>query len=230
MRALIFGNRKKDIEDLVKKSGFQLVSKSPQFVISYGGDGTLMRAEYSFPNIPKIILKDSHICKKCLPLSNEELLQKVKKGDYKIEKLLKLEAQASPAGGQAPDKTLIGMNDIVIHNKDPRHAIRYRIIIDGKNTSREIIGDGIIAATPFGSTGYYRSITDSYFEIGIGLAFNNSTEQSDHVILKESSIIKMSIIRGPALVYADNQEDFIELNDGDDIVIKKSEEYAQIVV
>ncbi|MEK9183956.1 MAG: hypothetical protein AAB890_02695, partial [Patescibacteria group bacterium] len=89
---------------------------------------------------------------------------------------------------------------------------------------------GNIAATPFGYTGYYRSITDSYFEIGIGLAFNNSTEQSDHVILKDSSIIKMSIVRGPALVYADNQEDFIELNDGDNVLVKKSEEYAQIII
>ncbi|MEK9183610.1 MAG: hypothetical protein AAB890_00865, partial [Patescibacteria group bacterium] len=141
VKVLIFGNKKESIEKLVKKSGFQVVNESPQFVISYGGDGTLMRAEHNFPNIPKIILKDSHICKKCPPLSNEEILLKVKNGDYKIEKLLKLEAQAK-------GKTLIGMNDIIVHNKDPRHAIRYRVIINDKNTNREIIGDGIIAATP----------------------------------------------------------------------------------
>ena len=204
MRVVVFGNRKRDIEGLVKKVGFELVDANPQFVISFGGDGTLMKAEYSFPDIPKIILRDSHICKKCSALSNEEILQRAKKKHYKVEKLLKLEVCAG-------DKILTGMNDIVVHNKDPRHAIRYHISINNKDTGKEIIGDGIIVATPFGSTGYYRSITDSFFEVGIGLAFNNSTEQSDHVILKEDSAIKMSIVRGPAIVYADNQEESIEL-------------------
>lgn len=222
MKVLVFGNRKKDIENLVKKTGFELVDQNPQFVISFGGDGTLMRAEHSFPDIPKIILKDSHICKKCSALSNEEILQRTKKGNYEIEKLLKLEVRAS-------GKILTGMNDIVVHNKDPRHAIRYRISVNNQDTGKEIIGDGIIVSTPFGSTGYYRSITDSFFEVGIGLAFNNSTEQSDHVILKEDSSITMNVMRGPAVVYADNQEENIELNDGDNILIKKSKDYAKIV-
>ncbi len=222
MRVVVFGNRKRDIEGLVKKVGFELVDANPQFVISFGGDGTLMKAEYSFPDIPKIILRDSHICKKCSALSNEEILQRAKKKHYKVEKLLKLEVCAG-------DKILTGMNDIVVHNKDPRHAIRYHISINNKDTGKEIIGDGIIVATPFGSTGYYRSITDSFFEVGIGLAFNNSTEQSDHVILKEDSAIKMSIVRGPAIVYADNQEESIELNDGSSVLIKKSKTYANVL-
>jgi len=95
----------------------------------------------------------------------------------------------------------------------------------------EIIGDGIVVATPsFGSTGYYKSITDSFFEVGIGLAYNNSTEQSDHVVLDENRIISIEITRGPAIIYADNQETSISLNKGDVATIKKSSQTAKIVI
>jgi len=78
---------------------------------------------------------------------------------------------------------------------------------------KEFIGDGLVVATPFGSTGYYRSITDSYFELGIGIAFNNSTEQADSLVVKEQRQIKVLITRGPALLYADNQTKIINLKE-----------------
>jgi NAD kinase len=122
------------------------------------------------------------------------------------------------------------MNDIILHNKDSRHAIRYNLKVNEKPLGKEIIGDGIIVATPYGSTAYYRSITDSYFELGIGLAFNNSTEQSDHVVLKEDSVVSVTIARGDALVYADNQQDEIDVTEGSEITIRKSKEVTHIVV
>ena len=150
------------------------------------------------------------------------MLDKIAAGEYKIEEIFKLSVKTKT-------EELIGFNDIVVHNKDPRHAIRYKISVDGRLIQHEIIGDGIVVATPFGSTGYYRSITDSFFETGIGLAFNNSTEQSDHMILSEGSKIELSVTRGPALVYADNHEKMFELEMGDSIVIEKSKEKARIV-
>ena len=87
----------------------------------------------------------------------------------------------------------------------------------------------IIVATPFGSTGYYRSITDSFFEIGIGLAFNNSTEQVDHVVLSDESEIKLKIVRGPAIVYTDNQEKTSTLAEGDEVVIRKARDEMQLI-
>jgi NAD+ kinase len=223
MNALLFGRNKSEIETLVRKTGFTLVEKNPEFVITYGGDGTLMKAEHAYPGIPKIVLRDSLICKKCSPLSNEEVLQRIVEKQYAVEELIKLEAATS-------GKTLHAMNDVVVHNKDARHAIRYALSVDNKEISGAIIGDGVVIATPFGSTAYYRSITDSFFELGIGLAFNNSTEPSDHMVLKDESIIKIKILRGPAIIYADNHEDEIPLEKGAEVIIKKSREKAMIVI
>jgi len=222
MKISICSKNNDEIELLKKDADFEIVEKNPEFVISHGGDGTLMRAEHKFPGVPKILLCDSKICKKCLPFSNEEILKRVKNGKYTIEESWKLKAEAN-------GKKVMGMNDIIVHNRDARHAIRYRLWNNDKGIGGEIIGDGVVIATPFGSTAYYRSITDSFFETGIGIAFNNSTEQSDHMVVKEDSKIKIKIIRGPALVYADNQEEFIELEKDDEVIIKKSNQVVKIV-
>lgn len=223
MKALVFGKNKTTIEPLAKEAGFEVVENNPEFVVSFGGDGTLMKAEHAWPGVPKIVLKDSLICKKCSALPNKEVLKRVRNGKYSIEELIKLEVMAD-------GKTRTALNDIIVHNKDPRHAIRYSLSVNGRTLGEAIIGDGVVIATPFGSTAYYRSITDSSFELGIGLAFNNSTEQSDHIVLKEDSEIKIKIIRGPAIVYADNQEEEITLEKDSEVTIRKSKEKAQIVV
>ncbi|OGN33119.1 MAG: hypothetical protein A3I39_02235 [Candidatus Yanofskybacteria bacterium RIFCSPLOWO2_02_FULL_47_9b] len=108
--------------------------------------------------------------------------------------------------------------------------MRYRLWTNGKQIGNIIIGDGIVVATPFGSTAYYRSITDSFFEIGIGLAFNNSIEQSDHVVLDDQAIIKLEVTRGPALVYADNQKEYLELKEGQEVTIRQSIKKARWVI
>lgn len=222
MKIAIVSKNNDEIEILKKDKDFEIVEKNPDFVISHGGDGTLMKAEHKFPGVPKILLCDSEICKKCSPYSNEEILKRIKSGKYSVEESWKLEAEAN-------GKKVMGMNDIIVHNRDARHAIRYRLWNNTREIGKEIIGDGVVIATPFGSTAYYRSITDSFFEVGIGIAFNNSTEQSDHMVIKEDGMIKIKITRGPALVYADNQEEFIELEKDDEVVIKKSNQIVKIV-
>lgn len=223
MNITVVGRNKNSIEPILQSRGFSVTEENLDFVVSFGGDGTLMKAEGFYPGIPKIILRDSLICKKCSPFSNEIILEKIKNGEYAVEEMPKLLATTG-------NHELLGINDVVVHNKDPRHALRYRISVNGKPISHEIIGDGIVVATPFGSTGYYRSITDSLFEVGFGLAFNNSIEQSDHMILDNNSIILLEVTRGPAVVYTDNNEKMVDLGAGEKIRIEKGKSVAKIVV
>jgi NAD kinase len=155
-------------------------------------------------------------------LSNDEVLKKFGAGGYRVDEIEKLEVHAK-------EKILRGINDIIVHNDNPRHAIRYHLFVNDKQMGGEIIGDGVIVATPLGSTGYYRSITGSFFELGIGVAFNNSTEQADHMVLREDAIVRVGITRGPAFVYADNQKEAIPLADGDEVTVQKSSAVARII-
>ncbi|MEX1015088.1 MAG: hypothetical protein WDZ80_08100 [Candidatus Paceibacterota bacterium] len=223
MKVLFFSKKdKKDILKLLNKK-VDVVEDNPEVVIVQGGDGTFMRSESEFPGVPKLLLKDSRICKLCSHLPNEEVIKKFLSNDYVEKEIMKIKAKVG-------NESVSGINDVIVHNKDPRHAIRYTVSVNGKRfIDEEVIGDGVVVATPLGSTGYYRSITDSFFQTGIGLAFNNSTEQSDHVVLKEDSIITIEIQRGPALVYADNNKKEIILNNGDKVSIVKSDETAKII-
>ncbi|MCL5017560.1 MAG: hypothetical protein M1155_02800 [Patescibacteria group bacterium] len=223
MKVILFGRNSKTIEPVVKSFGFKMVEKDPDLIISYGGDGTLMQSEYEYPGIPKLILKGSLICKKANPFSNEEVLAKIKKGDFSVKDFFKLEASAK-------NKKLLAMTDVVVHNDNPRHAIRYHVLVNGNEIGKDIIGDGVVIATPFGSTAYYRSITDSFFEVGIGMAFNNSTEQADHMVLKEDSEIEIKIKRGPAVAYADNQASRIDLEADDVIRISRSNKKMKLAI
>src|SRR3989338_147280 len=221
--ALVDTVKKKEGEKLLSAAGFSVVSCNPDMVVSYGGDGTIMRAEQKFPGVPILPLRASMVCKLCPDISNEEILSRVKNGKFAVSEMWKI--QASTKG-----VTLDGMNDVIVHNADPRHAIRYTIFVNNKPMGGEIIGDGMVIATPFGSTGYYRSITDSYFEVGIGVAFNNSTEQSDHIVLDENSVIGISVLRGQAIVYVDNRKETIFLGENDIVEIRKSDKIARVVV
>lgn len=219
---LLFGDGSEILREIFTKNSFSVVSDNPELVVSYGGDGTLLRAEHKYPGIPKLYIKNTRIGKLALTLSNEEILEKFFKGEFTIEENFKIEALIN-------DKKIIAANDLIIHNKDPRYAVRYHVEINKSQYIRDVIGDGVIVATPMGSKGYYRSITDSYFELGIGIAFNNSTEQADHIVLKPDVVIHIEIARGPAMCYGDNQDGEVELKEGDVVEVKRSEEVMRLV-
>lgn len=225
MKVLIVSKSQEPVKALLAAHGdfFEIVEKSPDVVMSYGGDGMLLTAEHRYPGVPKLYLKNSRVAKLAhQSKENKEIIAHVARGEYSIEEMMKLEAKAK-------GKTFIGVNDIVLHNENPRHGIRYTVAIDGVSLRHEVIGDGIVLATPLGSTAYYRSITDSSFETGIGLAFNNSTEQSDHMVLAEDRLVRIEITRGPAICYADNQEESVRLLEGDSVEIKKSAQVARMI-
>jgi NAD+ kinase len=220
-----------DYEDLAKKffakykKEIEIVKKGGDFVASFGGDGTFFKSEFLFPSVPKIYLKYSRIGKLAHNKSNDEIISHILKNNFIIEEKTKLEISYK-------NKKKLAMVDILIHNKNPHTAIRMKVSIDNTLIDQnEIIGDGILLSTQLGSTGYYKSITRSYFENdeNIGLAFNNSIDQINHIVLKKEREIKVEITRGIAEVFADNQKESWKLDKGEILNIKASKEKLRVV-
>lgn len=222
MNLLIYGNKTEEITKLAKRAGLKVVDKNPDVIATYGGDGTFIEAENKFPGIPKFALKNSKICKLCQNIPVEDVFTKIINKEYIVRDEIKIEVIFK-------NKKVIGLNEIIVHNVDPRKAVRYHIFVNGKRIGNEIIGDGVVISTPHGSTGYYRSITHSFFDVGLGVAFNNSIEQSDHMVIKEDSEIIVQITRGKATVYADNSNEEIILDDGDEIIVRKHINNGKII-
>ena len=109
---------KKDLSD------FEYDDASPDFVVCHGGDGTFLYAEQKYPGIPKLHIRDSEICAKCIEGKAYELISKILRKEFVIEKNMKLESNIN-------DKTWLATNNFAIRNSIPINAIRFflRIMI-----------------------------------------------------------------------------------------------------
>lgn len=235
MSVLLTGRNSKDIESLIKSLGFEIVTSKPDVVISYGGDGTLLSSERLYPGIPKLPIRDSLVCKKCPNHDEKFLLQNLLQGKLSLKEYKKIETGIFY-------RTFTALNDFVIRNAEPMHAIRFQVTpstpsrrMAGSINNELVIGDGIVLSTPFGSTGYFKSITGEDFEKslpagrqGWGLAFNNTTEKIPPLFLKDEDIVIFKLIRGSATLSFDNNPDIFKVDEGSELQFKLSDETTKI--
>lgn len=196
-----------------KSFGLKLSSK-PNFVIAIGGHGTFYYAEKKFPGIPKLIIRNENID------DLENAILKISKGRYIIEDMTKLEVSVK-------GKKLQAINDIVIRNKKIYHAIRFDLF--AKKKYKNIISDGVIVATPYGSSGYFYSASGKKFKNGIGLVINNPTSPMKPILLGKKSKIEIKVNREAGEVTADSIKKVISVKAGDKITVKVSKKVAKMV-
>ncbi|MEM3941663.1 MAG: NAD(+)/NADH kinase, partial [Candidatus Bathyarchaeia archaeon] len=121
------------------------------FIITTGGDGTILRTCIAIPkpDIP-ILAINMGVRGFLTEISPEEAFKAVDrclKGDFKIERCKKLAVSADKL--EAPD----ALNEVLIAVDEPVKILYARIYKD----EREVLtsqADGIILATQTGSTGY----------------------------------------------------------------------------
>ena len=211
----------------LKLLGHNVVDTNPEIVISYGGDGSFLFSEKKYPGVPKLITRDESICEKCVEGDHMFLLDKIMAGKYSIKKYPKLETTIIRNGKRTVLKSL-AINDVVIRNLEQFHAIRFDLFIGPKKIGKEYVGDGIVVATSFGSTGYYYAITKTSFNSGIGLALNNTmTKKNNHRL--SSDKIKFVLNRNLAGLSVDNESKVLIIKPGDVIEIKKSKKVFRII-
>jgi len=227
MKVAVIGLVRKLIENKLSEYGLKSDKKDPDVVISIGGDGTALYAERIYPGIPRVFIRHSKICEKCEMGEHDfsKVLNALKEKKYKVIEKIKVEGIVN----NDPKKKLIGLNEVGIHHKIQTKTVRLRVKVNDKVVVDEMIGDGIVVATPYGSTGYFHSITRKEFSKGLGLAFNNPKEVRKPLILNEDSLIEAEVLRGHGLVTADNDEKMISIKKGDVLKVQKSKGKAKII-
>ncbi|MDZ7630728.1 MAG: NAD(+)/NADH kinase [Gemmatimonadaceae bacterium] len=79
-------------------------------------------------------------------------LHTIARGDYAVERRMSLEAHATDAAGREHYRWR-AVNDVVLHKGGFARVIQLRATVDGREVAR-YSADGVIAATPTGSTAY----------------------------------------------------------------------------
>lgn len=222
MKVQIVGQDFEDFAEKVKRHGFTLVTEHPEVIIAYGGDGAFIGAEREHPGIPKLGIRRDASCRKCSFHHDEAVLDRLRRGDLVREQLLKLE-------GLWNGERVLAVNDIILRNQDARSAVRFHVSLNGRRLSEEMIGDGIVACTPFGSAAYFRSITRTVLRVGIGIAFNNCTDPLNHYVVSETDEIRVALTRGPAALAADNDTTTRVLASGESLSVRRAETPAEVL-
>jgi len=217
IRAALCGRHLDDLRRRLKGLPIEVVTEAPDIVLCYGGDGSLLGAERVWPGVPKCPIRDVRRNPKCPVHGEEQVLAMLVQGELRASSLPRLQAEA-------PDGTCLhAINDVAIAKQNAASAVRTRVWLGDELFQPQNIGDGLLVATPFGSTGYYQSITRGFFRTGIGLAFNNSMTWQGYIVMPAETLIRVEILRGPALLLVDNDPMRICLQDGDRLTIRRGE-------
>ncbi len=227
MKFAIIGREFQEIKNEITDKTFEYSKKNPDFVICYGGDGIFLIGERIYPGIPKILVKGSPTSNKAQDIPISVVLEKFNNKEYDIQYINKLKAVYC---GAFETRNLIGVNDIVIRNSLPTEALRFSV--KTKGVSEEFIGDGVVVSTNYGSSkgAYFYSITRKEFSDGIGIAFNNVTKEKKEEIIPETEKIEVKVTRGPGVLVADNNRDYINLVNGDKVKIFQTKEVAKRLI
>jgi NAD+ kinase len=136
-------------EQALRKKGFA-ISNTPDFVVALGGDGTLLSVANSYgkKGIPILGVNIgglgflTNVTFGELAGTLDEIVEK----KFKIEKRMVLKAAFDR-------KKFYALNDFTISTRVPGRVVEFSAVVNNEYVCR-FIADGIIVATPTGSTAY----------------------------------------------------------------------------
>ncbi len=229
---LLFGPQAYTLEaDISGHGNLRITSEDPDVVVCYGGDGTLLAAELKWPGIPKVPILNSAVGHRCIRHPVSDIITHLAEGTLVSNRYAKLECAIHRSDAAEPERILTPLNEINVNKERMNSAVRYRLWTNGQpyDEGKEILGDGFIVCTPFGSTAYFSKITRGIFTDGIGIAFKACNKRVNHLVMPSDSVFRVRITRGPALLAYDSAEEFTPIGEGDELAVRENADGANIL-
>mgnify|MGYP003532689830 FL=1 len=133
------------------------VPEKTECILTVGGDGTMIRAAMRTirSNLPILGINKGHLGYLCdLDESNyRKALKRLFADDYEIEERMLLSGRVISADGIPESGFNHALNDIVLTSRNGLQVVHIDINVNGELLS-SFNGDGVIFATPTGSTAY----------------------------------------------------------------------------
>ncbi|HXQ96329.1 MAG TPA: NAD(+)/NADH kinase [Candidatus Acidoferrales bacterium] len=147
--------------DVAAEDSQRLIEGLPgtDVLVVLGGDGTLLRAAHAVAaaeaDVPilGVNLGKVGFLSKAEAHELEQVLARVLDGDYVLEDRMVLEVRVLPGGRDVGGRSFVALNDAAIVRAREARVVRLEVTIDGSHLAT-YVADGVIVATPTGSTGY----------------------------------------------------------------------------
>ena len=205
--------------------------KKVDIVVVFGGDGTLLNAARKYLNydIPILGINMGNVgfLTDIRTDNFEKTFKEVLNGNYKIE-------ERNLVSAKFGNNHLYGLNEVVIHSGAYAQLMRYRLNVNDK-VVYEQRSDGLIIATPTGSTAYALSaggpIIHPSLDVWTILPMLPQSLSSRPFVISTDEKVEMNLFDGPnenAKICVDGQDD-IDIPYGEKILISKMEKTLKLV-
>lgn len=216
------------------------VPEGTECVLTVGGDGTMIRAAMRTigASLPILGINKGHLGYLCdLDESNyREALTRLFTDDYEVEERMLLSGRVISADGIPESGYNHALNDIVLTSRNGLQVVHIDIDVNGERLS-SFNGDGVIFATPTGSTAYNLSaggpIVDPRTKLILMSPLNAHVVGQRSIVLDSTAEVRATVSRR-------NQEELsaavafdgstaIELYDGESIEVVRSDETVKFI-
>ena len=154
-------------QELLSKNGYEVQvlgekedpTEKADFALVLGGDGTLLRAckRLYEMDIPMLGINYGNLgyLTGCNPENALEAIEKIVSGDFTIEERAMIKGEVVRNGKSV--YSFVSLNECAFYRASFLKAFTMEIYINGVYT-HSVVGDGLIVATPTGSTSYNMSV------------------------------------------------------------------------
>jgi NAD+ kinase len=204
-----------------------------QLVISVGGDGTLLRAAHlaNRADVPILGVKVGRLgfLTEVEPTEAPDLLGQILEGKLHIEERMALVAEPV---GRTSWKPQWALNEVIVEKAARNHLVTLGALVGGEYVTR-FSADGVIVATPTGSTAYSFSARGPIVSPNVNCLL--LTPVSPHMVFDRSIVlapdegVTLEVMgEEPALLSADGRPP-LELPVGGQVRIERAERPARLV-
>lgn len=209
------------------------LDKRCDIIAALGGDGTILKVARQYSNLPAPILgvqigRLGFLAKG----QTSDNIDLIKRGRYKIQKRMRISAAVKDHGKTV--KKFTALNDVVVHGSGFSRMVTLRTEADN-HFLREYSADGVILATPTGSTAYSLSaggplLMPTIQAIILAPLCPHSLNIRPIVLdAKQTVLIRVISDRIDIRVTIDGQEG-VKLEAGQYIEVKKSRRSTHLIV
>lgn len=205
--------------------------------LSLGGDGTMLRTAQlvSVDDVPILGVNAGRLgyLTEVEPDQLTDTLDAWLAGQLLVEKRMMLEVTSDVAGDDGVPFTGTALNEAVIYRSDSGRTVEVMATIDGKPFNR-YLADGVIVATPTGSTAYSLSAGGPIVEpdfraliltpVAAHMVFNRS------MVLAPTTEVTFTILGHRGAVLSLDGHPALELEPGQAVTCRASDHSAELLV
>ncbi len=235
-------DRRQRWSDRLKAAGLALTEEydPSAVIITIGGDGTILYAARNYPEPTILPVRAGTSKGNRAAFDVEKLvdrLQALEDGHAELRSR-QFSTLTAEADGRELEGGFQALNEISLHHSSPVLAATFAARIEDEDIWEfpELIGDGVLVATPFGSTGSFTAITDETFSDGFGVAFNNihtPAETPEMILCSESVVVELELLStkrsSGAVLTRDDDDTPYELSEGETITVRAGDRTVELL-